>query len=75
MYSRLLKKEIIYNVHAAQRSIEREIPAKILLETVDNPSTNVSLQKNGRMKFKKDNLIIIAEMKNNALWIITAYYD
>ncbi|HOO32858.1 MAG TPA: hypothetical protein PK466_06415 [Thermotogota bacterium] len=73
MFSKLLKREIIYQLHAAHRSIERDISPGRILEIIDDPASAVTIQKNHRIKFCNNSEVVIAELKGNSLWIITAY--
>lgn len=75
MYSKLLKKEIIYQTHATHRSFERKIAPQMINEIIDDEKTQVSIQKNRRIKFSNNGFIVIGELRDNSLWIITTYTE
>jgi hypothetical protein len=73
MHSRLLKKEIIYNIHATHRFTERQILPEEIIGIIDDKKTVVSIQKNKRIRFENKNVVVIGEIKNDSIWIITAF--
>ncbi len=75
MNSELLGMEIVYNVHASNRSLERAIGITAVKNIIDDPATDCRIQKNGRLKFINSETVIIAEVRKGCLWIITVFQN
>ncbi len=73
MISKLLGVEINFNLHASNRSYERYIDNEKIMSVIDDPLSIVTVQKNHRMKFVNGKIVIIAELKNHELFIITVF--
>ena len=72
--SELLGLAICFELHASNRSLEREINVVEIKQLIDNPKTKCLIQKNGRLKFTHDQTVVIGEVRKSCLWIITAYH-
>ena len=73
MFSQLLDMDIVYNVHASNRTLEREVLPSLVKEIIDDPSTECEIQQNGRLKFENKGLVIIGEVRKSRLWIVTVF--
>ncbi|MFP4462048.1 MAG: hypothetical protein ACOC34_07575 [Thermotogota bacterium] len=73
MNSKLLGLDIFYDVHATNRSVEREIDLIDVKRIIDDPTTQCRVQKNGRLKFTNSGTVVIGQVRNAGLWIKTVY--
>jgi len=73
LFSEALGVEICYEVHASNRSFEREIDILDVKNLIDDSDTQCQIQKNGRMKFTNSGTVVIGEVKKSCLWIKTVY--
>lgn len=73
LISEVLGIEICYEVHASNRSFEREIDILDVKRVIDDPDTQCQIQKNGRLKFTNSGTVVIGEVRKSCLWIKTVY--
>ena len=74
LISELLGIEVCYEVHASNRSMERNIDILSVKSMIDDPTTQCQIQKNGRLKFINSGTVIIGEVRKSCLWIKTVYH-
>jgi len=72
-YSEFLGTNLIYNIHAIERSIERSITEEEILNLVENKNTYCIRQPNGRFRLESDDITVILQYDNGNMRIVTVF--
>ncbi len=73
MISKQLGMEVYFELHASNRSVEREIEMDDVMRIIDDPKTACFFQKNARVRFEGSHTVIIGQVRHSCLWIITVF--
>lgn len=73
IYSDILKVEFVYDIHAIQRALERDIAEEDMKNLINGRDTVCERQMNGRFRLSSGELTMIVGYENGLMRIITVF--